>query len=121
MICSLIFIIKGFIELVASEILTHGIPLCVSSIKLSIGLGDAPRFAFVESAVASDRPGFNFPFDRSICITASYYLRLGRNPKVAVRDSLQHFNLEKFDAVVYNDKSMEDLYASLNEIIDTVL
>lgn len=85
------------------------------------GLGDASRFAFVESAVASDRPGFNFPFDRSICITASYYLRLERNPKVAVRDSLQHFNLEKFDAVVYNDKSMEDLYASLDEIIDTVL
>ena len=37
-------VINGEFEFVASEIFTHGIPLWLSSIKSSIGRGDAPLF-----------------------------------------------------------------------------
>ena len=76
---------------------------------------------FMESALALDKPLFDDLYDEVWLVEADYVTRLGRNPKVAGRDSLQNFDRSRADRIIVNDSTKEDLYKQIDLIMKTDL
>lgn len=72
---------------------------------------------FIESAIAMDKPLFDDVYDEVILVTASYEVRLARNPKVAQRNALQSFDRRKAEYMIENDSSIEELYRKTDKIL----
>lgn len=75
------------------------------------------ELAFVESAIALDKPQFDGLYDAVLLVRADYARRLGRNPKVAGRDALQDFDLSRADYVIENDSTKEELYSKTDKLL----
>ena len=73
--------------------------------------------AFIESAVALEKPAFHHLWDKVLLVTAPYSSRIVRNPRVAQRDSLQSFDQAEIDYTIINDSDL----GSLNSKIDIFL
>lgn len=76
---------------------------------------------FLESALALDKPVFDALYDEVWLVEAPYQTRLERNPKVAGRDALQHFDRSRADIVIENDSTKEELYKKIDLIMKTDL
>lgn len=77
---------------------------------------DAP-LAFVESAIALDKPQFDGLYDMVLLVRAPYCLRLGRNVSVAQRDILQDFDLSRVDYIIENDSTIGELYSKTDKLL----
>lgn len=77
---------------------------------------DTPR-CFIESATALDKPAFLGLWDDVWLVTADYDVRLKRNPKVAERSSVQHYDSSLADEVIANNGTLEELYKKIEKIL----
>ena len=95
-------------------------PLLVEDLKAWKSELDSP-LAFVESAIALDKPCLDGLYDRVLLITARKELRLARNSNAAARGHLQNYDLSRVDGVIYNDSTKSYLYKKINQFIDVCL
>lgn len=72
---------------------------------------------FIESATAAGKPAFDGVYDDIWIVRARYETRLGRNPKVAQRDSLQNFDFLKASRIIDNDGTLDELYNKTDNLI----
>jgi len=72
---------------------------------------------FIESALALSKPSLDCLYDSVLLVTADYDVRLARNPKVALRDSLQSFDLSRVNHTIYNNGDI----SVLHNLIDNYL
>ena len=91
-------------------------PLLVKDIEEWKASLSAPA-AFIESAIAMDKPLFDGLYDSVLLVTAGRALRLSRNPAAAVRDALQSFDASKIDYTIRNSSSMEALEKRIDKFI----
>lgn len=75
------------------------------------------RPIFLESAIALQKPSLSGLWDKVLLVRSSESLRLSRNPKVAVRDSLQSFDETKADYLVDNEGTKTELYSKIDKIL----
>lgn len=75
------------------------------------------QIVFFESAIALESPCFKDFFDRVILVEAPLHLRVKRNPKAVLRDTLQNFDMVKADYTVRNDSGIDSLYENTANII----
>lgn len=83
--------------------------------------GSDSGLVFLESALALDIPAFDALYDEVWLVEAPYGTRLDRNPKVALRDRLQHFDRSRADKVIENDSTIEVLHKKIDIIMKTDL
>lgn len=76
----------------------------------------AGRTAFIESATAASKDCFDGLYDEVWLVRAPLRARMGRNPKVAERDSLQSFDSVVPSLVICNDSTLENLYEQVKNI-----
>lgn len=76
---------------------------------------DAP-LALIESANALGRPLFDSLYDKVILVTAPYHTRVGRNPKTAMRNSIQSFDESLADWVIVNDGTKHELFEKIDRL-----
>ena len=79
------------------------------------------RLAFVESAIALDKPAFDGLYDKVLLITACRSIRFRRSPKARERDSIQEFDLSRADYTIRNNRSREELFNKINDFIATLI
>ncbi|HCZ22985.1 MAG TPA: hypothetical protein DHU72_06220 [Rikenellaceae bacterium] len=92
-------------------------PYVVADIKAWKKENAVAPLVVIESAVALEKRMFDCLYDMVLIVTADRRTRLERNPKVAQRDVLQHFDLSRADFVVENDSDRESLYAKLDDLM----
>lgn len=80
------------------------------------GLGHS-GIAFIESAIAAERPMLAPVYDEVWLVTAPLPLRLERNLKAAERIAAQHPEDVKADVTILNDGSKEELKAKIDNIL----
>ncbi|MBO4566802.1 MAG: dephospho-CoA kinase [Bacteroidales bacterium] len=80
---------------------------------------DGP-LAFVESAIALDKPAFDGTYDEVLLITAPAATRALRNPEAPVRGALQHFPRNRINRTIRNDSTPESLYKKLDKYLKTI-
>ena len=73
--------------------------------------------AFIESAIALDKPQFDGLYDKVLLVTAPYELRVQRNPKAAERDALQTFDPARADLILENQGTKEELNIKIRQLI----
>ena len=76
--------------------------------------------AFMESAIALQKPSMSDCYDEVLLVSAPYEMRLKRNPKVAGRDDLQSFDLSRAGTVITNDGSLEKLHTNIDNYLKTI-
>ena len=76
--------------------------------------------AFIESAIALEKPEFGRLWDKVLMVTASRELRQSRNSRVAERDSLQSLDENLIDYMIYNDSDLESLYSELDNFLKSL-
>lgn len=72
---------------------------------------------FVESAIAMDKPQFDGLYDEVLLVSADYAVREARNPEVARRDAIQHYDRNRVDYQISNDSTLEDLYSKIDNLL----
>lgn len=75
------------------------------------------RLAFIESAIALDKPVFDDEYDGVILVSADYSARLARNPKVAERDALQAFDEKRTDFKIENNSTLRALHVRVGKLL----
>lgn len=78
---------------------------------------DASKRLFFESAIALDKFQFDDCYDDVLLVRADAGLRLGRNPKVAQRDSLQSFDLSRVNYIIENNKTIANLHTLVDKYL----
>ena len=78
---------------------------------------DASKRLFFESAIALDKFQFDDCYDDVLLVRADAGLRLGRNPKVSQRDSLQSFDLSKVNYIIENNTTITNLHALVDKYL----
>lgn len=78
------------------------------------------RLAFVESAIALDKPQFDGEYDGVILVSADYSARLGRNPKAAERDALQAFDMNRIDYKIDNNSTLRALHIRVGKLLKKI-
>lgn len=76
--------------------------------------------AFLESAIALQKPQMDDCYDSVLLVSAPLEMRLARNPKTAQRDDLQSFDLSRVDYIITNDGTLEDLYGNIDTYLKTI-
>ena len=94
-------------------------PLLVEDIEEWKSSLDSP-LAFIESAIAMEKPAFSHLYDSVLMVTAPLKTRASRNPKVAERDALQSFDKDKIDYTICNDSTLEALYLQTDKYLATL-
>ena len=77
--------------------------------------------AFIESALAGEKPEFDGLYDKVLLITAPLELRAARNPEAARRSALQSFRRTKPDRTMRNTSTKESLYTKLDKYLKTLI
>ena len=72
---------------------------------------------FIESATALSKRQFDDIYDEVWLIDAPFQTRLSRNPKTALRDSLQRFDCSRVSHVLTNDSTPQELYKKINTLL----
>lgn len=78
------------------------------------------QLAFVESAIALDKPAFDGLYDKVLLVTAPDALRLERNPEASRRGRLQRFDESVADWTIRNDGSKEELAAQTDILLQSI-
>lgn len=73
--------------------------------------------AFIESAIAMDKPMFDGLYDDVLLVTAGYDVRKARNPKAEQRNALQSFDLSRIGYIIENDTTLEELHNKTDKIL----
>lgn len=74
--------------------------------------------AFIESAIALDKPIFNGLYDKVWLVTAPVELRIQRNINTALRAGTQRLpDPSEADATIINDSTLESLYGQIDKLI----
>lgn len=73
--------------------------------------------AFIESAIALQKPQLDGLYDLVLMVTAPLSVREGRNPKVRDRDSLQEFDGRRIDFRIDNGSSIEVLHLKIDDLL----
>lgn len=94
-------------------------PLLLEDVEAWKASLDAP-LAFIESAVALEKPEFRHLWDKVLMVSAPQRLRRVRNPRATHRDALQHFDTELIDYTVQNDSTLESLYQKTEQLLATL-
>jgi dephospho-CoA kinase len=76
--------------------------------------------AFIESAVALGKPAFRHLWERVLMVTAPLKFRIRRNPRVAERDALQHFDETQIDYTITNDSDLGSLYSKVDKYLESL-
>lgn len=95
-------------------------PLLVKDIeewKSALGSG----LAFIESAIALEKPSLRHLWGEVLLVTAPADLRHARNPHAAEREALQQFDPQKIDYTIVNDSDLESLHAKVKLYLETLL
>lgn len=79
--------------------------------------GTDSSVAFMESAVALEKPMFRGVFDEVWLVTAPYSTRVTRHPRVAERNDIQTFDGSMADIVIENDGTIDELKNRINELV----
>ena len=95
-------------------------PLLVGDLKAWMAGLDVP-VAFVESAIALDKPAFDGLYDKVLLVTAYKSLRFRRNSKAPERDGLQSFDPSRADFVIKNNASLQTLYDNVDIFINSIV
>lgn len=74
--------------------------------------------AFIESAVALEKPLFRNTYDKVLLVKAPRRLRHSRNPKAASREALQKFDKSLIDYTIDNGSGLESLYAKIEKFLE---
>lgn len=80
---------------------------------------DTP-LAFVESAIALEKPIFDGTYDIVLLITSPAAVRALRNPEAPVRGALQHFPRTRVNRTIRNDSTPEALYSKIDKYLKTI-
>ena len=80
---------------------------------------DSP-LAFVESAIALEKPIFDGTYDIVLLITSPAAVRALRNPEAPVRGALQHFPRTRVNRTIRNDSTPEALYSKIDKYLKTI-
>lgn len=72
---------------------------------------------FFESAVAASKTQFNGCFDEIWLVSAPLGVRISRNPKAVLRNSLQDFSALTADEIIVNDGTLEELKTKTEQIL----
>ena len=94
-------------------------PLLVEDIEAWKNGLDA-RTAFIESAIALDKPAFDHLYDSVLLVTAPEEQRRKRNPEAASRGRLQSFDESRADYIIRNDGSKEELKAQTDNYLQSI-
>ncbi len=94
-------------------------PLLVRDIESWKQSLDSP-LAFVESALAGEKPQFDGLYDKVLLITAPLEQRMERNPYARQRDSLQSFRRVKPDRTIRNVSTVEALERKIVNYLKTI-
>ena len=78
------------------------------------------RVAFIESAIALEKPAFRHLWDKVLMVTAPLDQRLSRNPRTAKRDALQHFDGNLIDYTICNDSDLESLHSKVDKYLESL-
>ena len=73
--------------------------------------------AFIESAVAGEKPVFDGVYDGIWFIDCPLETRAARNPKVRERNGAQQFGHSRGDVIILNDKTIEDLHKKIEDLL----
>ncbi len=73
--------------------------------------------AFMESAIALDKPLLDGLYDEVLLVNAPLELRGERNADVAARDALQNFDEAKVDHRIENDSDLAVLHAKVEQLL----
>jgi len=73
--------------------------------------------AFIESAIALQKPEFSHLWDKVLLVDAPAATRHSRNPQAAVRESLQHYDGSLIDYTIRNDSDLGSLYTKVDNFI----
>jgi len=84
------------------------------------GLDKGCRVAFVESAIALGKPGFDGLWDGVLLVTADSSLRFGRNAAAAARDGLQSFDPSRIDYTIHNNGTLEELRSEVDKYLQQI-
>lgn len=91
-------------------------PLLVADIEeWKAGLGTDT--AFIESAVALEKPVFSHLWDKVLLVNAPLSVRRRRNAKAEERDAFQHFEDKQVDYTIVNDSKLESLFPKIDKFI----
>jgi dephospho-CoA kinase len=94
-------------------------PLLVEDLKDWKSQQGAP-FAFVESAIALDKPAFDGLYDKVLLVTAPESKRQERNPEAARRGRLQRFDQSQADWIIRNDGTKEELIEQTDNYLQSI-
>jgi len=76
--------------------------------------------AFLESAIAAEKPSLSCLYDSILLIRAELGKRLERNPETASRLAAQSPGDIRADYIIDNNGSIEELHAKIDEYIKTL-
>lgn len=76
--------------------------------------------AFLESAIAAEKPQLRCLYDEVLLVRAPLAQRLKRNPKTAVRLSAQSPHKIKANYIIENGGSLEALHARIDEYLQNL-
>ena len=74
--------------------------------------------AFIESAVALEKPLFRNTYDKVLLVKAPKRLRHSRNPEAASREALQKFDKSLIDYTIDNGSDLESLYKKTEKFLE---
>lgn len=94
-------------------------PLLIKDLEDWKASQDSP-VAFIESAVALQKPAFDSLYDSVLLVLAPYELRLLRNPRTAGRNALQSFDSDRIEYTICNDSDMESLNSQIDKYLATL-
>lgn len=94
-------------------------PLLLDDIRSWKAGLDSP-LAFIESAVALQKPLFDGTYDRVLLVTAPARVRELRNPAAAVRGKLQRFPRSRVERTIRNNSTPESLFLKLDKYLKTI-
>ena len=82
---------------------------------------DAPQ-AFIESAIALEKPAFNDVYGKVWLVEAPLQQRMERNPKVAERAASQApADRSRADVIIENDSTIEELHRKIDKILNDTM
>ena len=77
--------------------------------------------AFVESAIAGEKPQFDGLYDKVLLITAPLPERIARNPEAARRSAIQSFRRTRPERTIRNNTTVESLHDKLDKYLKTLI
>ncbi|MBR3074226.1 MAG: dephospho-CoA kinase [Bacteroidales bacterium] len=76
--------------------------------------------AFIESAVALEKPAFGHLWDKVLLVDAPLSVRRRRNAKAEERGAFQHFDDKQVDYIIVNDSKLESLFPKIDKFIEAL-